>query len=75
MKSQRLPSTDWLRLSATDLSGHLACRHLTSLDLEVARGRRPAAAWKSPDAVVLQQRGMAHEEAYLAHLRSEVWRF
>ena len=28
------------RLSATDLANHLACRHLTSLDLAVAVGSR-----------------------------------
>ena len=57
-----------IRLSATDLSSHLACRHLTVLDLEVISGKRAAPAWRSPDALVLQQRGVEHEEAYLAHL-------
>ncbi len=60
-----------IRLSASDLSNHLACRHLTALDLSVAAGERPAPEWRSPDAWVLQQRGLAHESAYLEHLRSE----
>ena len=60
-----------IRLSASDLSNHLACRHLTALDLAVATGDRPAPTWHSPDAWVLQQRGMEHENAYLEHLRIE----
>ena len=60
-----------IRLSASDLSNHLACHHLTSLDLAVSLGARPAPAWHSPDAKVLQERGMAHENAYLAHLEAQ----
>lgn len=59
-----------IRLSASDLSNHLACNHLTSVDLAVAVGERAAPDWNSPDAWVLQQRGMEHEEAYLRHLES-----
>ena len=57
-----------LRLAATDLSNHLGCRHLTNLDLATATRLRPAPAWRSPDAAVLQQRGQEHEDAYLRHL-------
>ena len=60
-----------IRLSASDLSNHLACHHLTSLDLAVSLGARSAPAWHSPDAKVLQERGMAHEDAYLAHLEAQ----
>jgi hypothetical protein len=60
-----------IRLSASDLSNHLACHHLTSLDLAVSLGARPAPAWDSPDAKVLRERGMAHENAYLAHLAAQ----
>src|SRR5947207_2014874 len=60
-----------IRLSATDLSNHLACGHITSLDFAVAAGLRPAPEWRSPDAWVLQQRGLAHENAYIEHLRSQ----
>ena len=56
------------RLSASDLSNHLACRHLTSLDFGVAVGARPAPKWRSPDLWVLQKRGLEHESAYVAHL-------
>ncbi len=59
-----------LRLAASDLSNHLACRHLTVLDLDVATGRRPAPAWSSPDAQILRERGIAHENAYIEHLRA-----
>jgi uncharacterized protein len=57
-----------IRLSATDASNHLACRHLTSLDLSVAFGSRAAPEWRSPDLAVLQQLGARHEEAYLHSL-------
>ncbi|HWZ98140.1 MAG TPA: TM0106 family RecB-like putative nuclease [Candidatus Dormibacteraeota bacterium] len=58
-----------LRLSATDLSNHLACRHLSTLDLAVARGKRRAPQWTAPDLAVIQQLGLRHEAEYLKHLR------
>ncbi len=57
-------------LAATDLAGHLACRHLTSLDRAVAEGRRSAPAWRDPALELLAERGRAHEKAYVEHLRS-----
>ena len=60
-----------IRLSTSDLNNHLACRHLTSLDLAVAVGSRSAPTWHSPDAQVLQERGMAHEDACLEHLKAQ----
>jgi hypothetical protein len=60
-----------IRLSASDLSNHLACNHLTSLDLSMAVGAKSAPSWKSPDLWVLQERGIAHEEAYLDFLRDK----
>jgi len=60
-----------LRLAATDVSNHLACRHLTQLDLQVARGQRPAPAWAAPDLKVIQELGKRHEAAYLKHLEDE----
>ena len=59
-----------IRLSASDLSNHLSCRHLTVLDLDVASGERSAPSWNSPDAQILRERGIAHETAYVDHLRS-----
>src|SRR6202140_4876596 len=61
--------SDQIRLAATDLSNHLACRHLTALDLSVARGQRRAPEWRSPDLQVIQQLGLRHEAAYLQSLR------
>src|SRR5690242_3963612 len=57
-----------IRLSATDLSNHLACRHLTTLDLQVARGERSAPKITAPDLKVIQELGLRHEKRYLAHL-------
>jgi len=59
----------YIRLSATDLTNHLVCHHLTSLDLAVVTHERPAPTWRSPDLWVLQKRGEEHEAAYLAHLQ------
>lgn len=60
-----------IRLSASDLSNHLACRHVTTLDLEVARGLRTAPDWAAPDLKVIQELGLRHEAAYLGHLREQ----
>ena len=60
-----------LRLAATDVSNHLACRHLTQLDLQVARGIRPAPDWAAPDLRVIQELGERHEVAYLKYLEEE----
>ena len=57
-----------LRLSATDLSNHLACHHLSVLDLSVAKGARKFPEWKSPDLEIIRQLGMEHELAYLRYL-------
>jgi len=60
--------SDHVRLSATDLSNHLACHHVTTLDLGVARGSLKAPDWRSPDLRVIQELGLQHEEAYLRFL-------
>ena len=58
-----------LVLSPTDLTHHQECRHLTRLDLGVTAGE-----WAAPDVEVTDDlrfvfdRGMAHEEKYLASL-------
>ncbi len=61
-------STGHVRLSASDLSNHLACRHVTTLDLLVARGLRGEPDWAAPDLKVIQELGLRHEAAYLVHL-------
>ena len=60
------------RLSATDLTTHLACAHATTLDLEVARGRREAPEAGFDEAVQLVfTKGLAHERSYLATLQEQ----
>jgi predicted RecB family nuclease len=59
-----------LRLAATDVANHLACRHLTQLDRAVAEGRRKAPAWRDPALALLQERGLRHEQAYVEDLRA-----
>ena len=58
-------------LSATDLSNHLGCRHLTALDLRVKAGEIEKPEFRAPVLEVLAERGERHEAAYLEHLRSE----
>ena len=58
-----------VRLSATDLSNHLGCRHATNLDLDVAHGNHPGPEWRAPDLAVIRELGMRHEAAYLDYLR------
>ena len=60
-----------IRLAATDVSNHLACRHLTQLELRVARGERQAPDWAAPDLRVIQELGERHEAAYLKYLEEE----
>jgi len=57
-----------IRLSATDRSNHLACRHVTTLDLRVARGEKRAPDWAAPHLVVIRELGKQHETAYLDYL-------
>src|SRR5580765_1632993 len=60
-----------VRLAGSDLSNHLACRHKTTLELQVARGERTAPDWAAPDLKVIQELGLRHEKEYLAHLASQ----
>jgi uncharacterized protein len=57
-------------VSATDLANHLSCRHLTTLDLGLAKGQIAEPYWENPHLRVLQQRGSDHERAYIDDLRS-----
>lgn len=60
-----------LFLSASDLSNHLGCRHLTELNQAVAEGRLSRPAFFDPALKTLQERGYAHEAAYLQSLRAQ----
>lgn len=69
-----LRGSDGIRLSAGDLSNYLACRHLTDLDLGRALGRvgaPPQPGWKEEELEVLRERGLEHENAYVAHLEAD----
>ena len=56
--------TGLLLFSATDLSRHLACSHLTSLRRAVAFGElEPPPPYDDTRAEVLSQRGIEHETA------------
>ena len=58
-------------LSATDLSNHLSCRHLTNLNSLVARGNLKAPSYRDPSLEIMFQRGRDHEAAYVAHLKTK----
>jgi uncharacterized protein len=58
-----------LILSPSDLTGFIACDHLTQLELEVTRGERERATRDDPELEILFARGREHEEAHLAKLR------
>ena len=61
--------TGTIQLSASDLVNHLACHHLTELNHEVAVGLRPAPGDWDPTLELLWERGLAHERAYVQHLK------
>jgi hypothetical protein len=54
-----------ISLSATNLANHSSCRHLTTLDLRLAKGEIAEPLWDNPHLRVLQQRGLEHEKAYI----------
>src|SRR5258708_35983343 len=54
-----------LLLSATDLVGHLACEHLTSLELGAAQGEWPRPVHEDPELDLLQKKGVEHERRCL----------
>jgi uncharacterized protein len=60
-----------VRLTATDLANHLACHHLSHLDLAEARGQVKPPDWFDPDVAILRERGSEHEEAFLRHLEGQ----
>ena len=61
-----------IQLSASDLAGHLACKHLTQLDRAVAEERAEAPPpYFDPVLELLQRRGLEHESAYVEHFKQE----
>jgi len=62
---------DRLALSATDLSSHLGCHHLTQQNLRAARGELKRPYFDDPTLEVLREKGIEHEAQYLQHLKSQ----
>jgi uncharacterized protein len=60
-----------LVLSATDVANHLSCRHLTSLNLALAKRLLEEPAWENPHLRILRERGLEHERAYIESLRQQ----
>lgn len=61
-----------LILTATDMTKHVACAHITTLDLSSLTGTGAPAV--TDDALnLIFAKGLAHETAYLERLRSEGW--
>src|SRR5438093_3526033 len=62
-------SNGQLQLSATDVAKHLACRHVTTLDMLAVLKKIERPYWHDPGVAVLEERGLRHEAAYLQHLK------
>ena len=61
-----------ITLSASDLSNHLGCRHLTQLNRQVADGQLSAPFQRRDLRLdTLRARGFDHELAYLEHLKAK----
>jgi predicted RecB family nuclease len=61
-------SENSIALSPSDLTAYLACSHLTSLSLDVARGNRERPYTREALAELVAQKGELHEAQYLAAL-------
>ena len=61
---------DALVRAPTDLSNFLSCRHLSTLDLRAARGEVERPERYATVLEDLRARGLAHERAYLEHMRA-----
>src|SRR4051794_37078609 len=60
-----------LTFSPSDLNAFLACAHLTSLQLKVARGQVAKPYRINLHADLIRGKGDEHEAAYLAQLRAD----
>ncbi|HUC14411.1 MAG TPA: hypothetical protein VMS00_08155 [Acidimicrobiales bacterium] len=58
-----------LVLSPTDLIKHLACRHLTTLDLQAMRGEISPPHQVDEALELIFRLGLSHEKAYLDRLK------
>jgi uncharacterized protein len=60
-----------VRLSPTDLANHLACAHLTQLNLRVVRGELERPQIVDPYGRIIMAKGNEHEAAYLSRLEAD----
>jgi predicted RecB family nuclease len=60
-----------LTLSPSDVTAYLACEHLTTLSLAVARGELAKPKFDNDQAELIFRKGQEHEEAYLRQLEAE----
>jgi uncharacterized protein len=56
-------------VSATDLVGYLACENLTALERAALDGAVERPIRDDPELAILQERGLEHEQRFLAYLR------
>jgi predicted RecB family nuclease len=61
-------TTTGIMLSASDLAGHIACHHLTYLNLAVAHVRLKEPEYYEPTVELLHERGQEFEKGYLRFL-------
>ena len=61
-----------LEFSASDLIGHLNCRHLSELNRRVLDGILTKPSFWDPSLELLRERGRIHESAFVEHLRVTV---
>ncbi|MGH2845173.1 MAG: PD-(D/E)XK nuclease family protein, partial [Thermoleophilaceae bacterium] len=59
-----------LTFSPSDLTGYLACPHLTQLERRVALGMLAKPIAENPEAELVKRKGEEHERAYLDRLRA-----
>lgn len=59
-----------LAFSPSDLTGYLACGHLTQLERRVALGLLAKPGAENPEAELVKRKGEEHERAYLERLRA-----
>jgi uncharacterized protein len=64
-------STHGFTFSATDLSNHLACEHLTQLHRKVALGELTKPSYYDPTLELLRARGKEHEDKYVKYLKKK----
>ena len=63
--------SDQISLTASDLVGHLSCRHLTQLDVQVAKGQRDKPEHWDPLLEILRERGFRHEQEFVRRLQEQ----